>query len=535
MKLINYFLFLILTFNSVYCQDQRIIEIIQAGKSIRNSIEYPGANILQKNNDIRVLLFHDGAKIESDLSYYYYNENSFKANGRVNFNQGDTLFLTSDYLEYDGTTKKAFAYGNVRLDRPDMLLETDTLYLDRNSNIAFYNSKGKIIDNENILRSKSGTYFMEQKKYLFKSNVTINNPEYVVNSEELEYFTDSNHTYFNDRTLITGIDYSILCNNGFYDTNRQKGFFRDNAIINYDGKIINGDSIFFENEKSYAAASYNVKINDTINSSIITGHFGEIFKEKDSAIVTKNALAVNIIKNDSLYIHSDTITFTGPDEQKILKGYYDVRILKSDVKGLSDSIHFNQKTGLIKLLKRPKDKKVTRNLTDEQKNKLNPVIWFDKSQITGDKIFLKSNMITEQLDSLIIRGNVFMSQKDSVVDSRFNQIKGEKLDGYFLDGKLDNIFVVKNSILLYYMYSDENEFIGMNKTLSSSILIKFLNNEISEVSFYKSPDGNVVSENKIIKNEMKLPGFIWRDSERPVTIRDLFSESDKRLDIIDIQ
>ena len=151
MKLINYFFFLILTLNGIYCQDQKIIEIIQAGKSIRNSVEYPGANILQKNNDIRVLLFHDGAKIESDLSYYYYDENSFKANGKVSFNQGDSLFLTSDYLEYDGTTKKAFAYGNVKLDRPDMLLETDTLYLDRNSNIAFYNSKGKIIDNLSLI------------------------------------------------------------------------------------------------------------------------------------------------------------------------------------------------------------------------------------------------------------------------------------------------------------------------------------------------------------------------------------------------
>mgnify|MGYP001384710232 CR=1 FL=1 len=535
MKSLNYILLSILTTSSVFCQDQKIIEIIKAGKSIRNSVDYPGANILQKSNDIRVLLYHDGAEIESDLSYYYFNENSFKANGKVNFKQGDTLLLTSDYLEYDGTTKKAFAYGNVKLERPDMQLETDTLYLDRNKNIAFYNSKGKIIDNENILKSKSGTYFMIPKKYIFKSNVTINNPEYIVNSEELEYFTDSNHTYFNDRTLITGIDYSILCRNGFYDTNNQKGFFKENAIINYDGKIINGDSIFFENEKSYAAASYNVRINDTINNSIITGHFGEIFKEKDSAIVTKNALAVNIVKNDSLYIHSDTITFTGPDEQKILKGYYDVRILKSDVKGLSDSIHFNQKTGLIKLLKKPKSNRLMKSLTDEQKNKLNPVIWFDKSQITGDKIFLKSNIITEQLDSLIIRGNVFMSQKDSLFENRFNQIKGEKLDGHFEDGKLDNVFVVKNSTLLYYLYSDENEFIGMNKTLSSSILIKFLNNEISEVSFYKSPDGDVISENNIIQNEMKLPGFIWRENERPETIKDLFSDSDKKLEIIEIQ
>ena len=229
---------------SLYSQEQRTVEIIQAGKSIRNSIEYPDANILQRDKNLRVILFHDGARIESDISYYYFNENSFTANGKVNFNQGDSLILTSDFLEYDGTTKKAFAYGNVILKRPDMELETDTLYLDRIKDIAFYNSKGKIVDNDNILNSNSGTYYMNSKKYIFKSNVTIDNPEYNVNSEELEYFTETNNTYFNDKTKITGIDYTILSNNGFYDTNKQKGFFKENAVIYYDGKIINGDSIF---------------------------------------------------------------------------------------------------------------------------------------------------------------------------------------------------------------------------------------------------------------------------------------------------
>ena len=41
---------------------------------------------------------------------------------------------------------------------------------------------------------------------------------------------------------------------------------------------------------------------------------------------------------------------------------------------------------------------------------------------------------------------------------------------------------------------------GLNKTLASSIFIKFLDNEISEVSFYKTPDGNVLAESKILTN-----------------------------------
>ena len=70
---------------------------------------------------------------------------------------------------------------------------------------------------------------------------------------------------------------------------------------------------------------------------------------------------------------------------------------------------------------------------------------------------------------------------------------------------------------------------------TSSILIKFNENEISEVSFYRNPDGNVISENKIIVNEMKLPGFIWRENEKPESIDDLFSEADKKINIVEIE
>ena len=41
--------------------------------------------------------------------------------------------------------------------------------------------------------------------------------------------------------------------------------------------------------------------------------------------------------------------------------------------------------------------------------------------------------------------------------------------------------------------------------------------------------------NKIILNEMKLPGFIWREEEKPNNVKDLFSESDKKLEIVEIE
>ena len=121
-------------------------------------------------------------------------------------------------------------------------------------------------------------------------------------------------------------------------------------------KIIKGDSLYFESEKNYAAATKNVSIVDSLNNSIITGHYGEVFKEKDSAIITRRALAINIVDNDSLFIHADTLVATGPKERRILRAYYDVKILKSDLRGISDSLYLDESIGLTKLLNKPLSK-----------------------------------------------------------------------------------------------------------------------------------------------------------------------------------
>ena len=58
--------------------------------------------------------------------------------------------------------------------------------------------------------------------------------------------------------------YTVLCERGFYDMDREKGIFKKNATLFYDNKIIKGDSLYFESEQNYAAATKNISIVDTI-------------------------------------------------------------------------------------------------------------------------------------------------------------------------------------------------------------------------------------------------------------------------------
>ncbi|MBL6666903.1 OstA-like protein [Flavobacteriaceae bacterium] len=530
-------LIFLLAIGKVVAQEEpKIIKIIQAGGSTQDEFYFPGANILVKKEGIRVHLFHEGALIKSDISYFYPKENFFKANGDVVFTQGDSLKMTCEQIEYDGTSKLAKAWGKVVLERPDMTLKTDTLYLDRANSKAFYNSFGTIVDEKRKLTSIRGTYFMNEKKYRFITRVKIDDPEYELKSQQLDYYTESDKAFFYGKTTIVGEEYDIFCEKGAYDTQLQKGNFQKNAVIFYDNKEIRGDSLYFENERNYAAATNNVSVIDTLNKSVINGHYGEIFKAKDSAIITRRALAINIIDQDSLYIHADTLIATGPPEKKILRGYYDVRIFKKDLRGKSDSLHLDQSTGLIKLLKLPLNRKENQILSSSQKNKKNPILWFGKSQMSGDKIFLISDIKTKKLDSLKIVGNSWIVERDSISETGFNQIKGGVLDGLFQDGKLSEIDVSKNTEVIYYMYSDEeNELIGIDKTTCSRLKMITKENEIEDITFFVSPDGDLFPDKDLPINERKLDGFIWREEERPNTILQLFSEEDNQFQPTEIK
>ncbi|MBU79454.1 MAG: OstA-like protein, partial [Flavobacteriales bacterium] len=422
------FLFINLTF----AQEKKIIEIQKAGSSNQNEKLYPGGNILLKDNNTRVHLFHEGALIVSDKAFFYNKRNFFKAEGEVIFTQGDTLKMTCSELEYNGDSAKAKAWGNVVFDKPNMSLKTDTLYLDRKKNIGFYKNFAKIIDSSNVLTSQKGIFFMNENKYRFTSNVNIENPNYILKSERLDYYSDIDKALFYGPSNIYGSDYKIYSERGTYDLKLEKGFFKKNGRINYDGKIIYGDSLFFEKNKNYASATNHIKLIDTINNSVVYGHYGEIHKSKDSAIITKRAMSMYVIENDSLFIHADTLVITGEEKKRILRGYYDVRIFKSNIRGKSDSIYFEENTGNIELIKKPLDRKELQIFTEEDKNLRNPILWFGESQMTGNKIFLLSKLESKKLDSLKIIGDAFIIEKDSIDNNGFNQIKGGILNGNFV-------------------------------------------------------------------------------------------------------
>lgn len=507
-------------------QERRRIEIDTAGFLDRDESKYPGATILTRDDMNQVRISHEGATLWCDQAIHYAKEDFIEAYGNVRVKQGDTIDMTAKYVEYSGKTKLAFASGDVILKEPSSTLSTDTLFFDRYKQQAYFRSKGKVVrDSSGTITSQIGRYYMDINKYQFVQDVKLVNEEYTIDTERLDFFSDTGHAYLFGPSTITSETSTIYCERGFYDTNNDTGYFVKKSKINYDNRIVEGDSMYFDRNRSFASATNNIKITDTINNSIVKGHYAEVFRDKDSVFITKRALAITVQEQDSIYIHGDTLMVTGKPENRITRAFYNVKLYKSDLSAKADSIHADHKTGVTQLINLNKFSTVE----DAFSTKRRPILWNYDNQITGDSIHLISNPETEKLDSLKVYDNAFVISQDTLGDG-YNQIKGQQLFGLFVDNELNVIDILNNAESVYYLRNDKNELVGIDKAKSGSMKIWLTENAINEVRKIRQVEGSTYPESEFPKNERILSGFDWRDNERPRSVDDLFVD-DEPLDL----
>ena len=216
--------------------------------------------------------------------------------------------------------------------------------------------------------------------------------------------------------------------------------------------------------------------------------------------------STDTIPSDSLA--SDTA------KTRIIKAYYNVRLFKSDLQAVADSVYYGYPDSMMRFFGRP-------------------MIWAQGSQMTSDTIFMQVR--NEQLDNMILVGNAFMvnTQLDS---SKYNQVKGRRITGFFTDNALDRMFVDGNAESIYYMVDEKEQiYTNMYHSRSSRIKIVVDSNQIAEFSPIRRVDGKVYPMHLIPQEAEILNGFIWKPGDRPTSKEDLLTRrrppADAALDV----
>ncbi len=277
-------IFLLLLASSVMGQKKTRIDL-KSFSSIELMPSVNGKRVTKVRNGV---FKHDNSILKSDSALFYREQNAFDAFGNVSINQGDTLNIYSDKLNYNGNTKNAILTNNVKLIDRDATLTTNYLTYNTGTRIGTYTGGGKLVDKDNVLVSKNGYYFASSRDAYFRYNVVCTTPDAIIKTDTMRYNARDKITYFYGPTHIYGKkdNDTLYTENGLYNTNTEQALFGKKNLYTQGTKSLKGDSLFYDRLKGYGRATRNVTFNDNEQKISIYGELGEFYKADDRAIIT---------------------------------------------------------------------------------------------------------------------------------------------------------------------------------------------------------------------------------------------------------
>ena len=461
----------------------------------------------------KVSFSHQGAHLTCDSAYFYQNSNSVKAFGHVHFKQGDTLSLTCDRAEYDGMMQMMHARNNVVLHHRRQVLRTDSLDYDRLYEMANFFEGGTLIDGKDKLVADWGEYHTKTREAKFVYNVKLRSGKDVVTTDTLYYDVPKSKAHMVGPSKIISGGSVVHTKNGFYNTKNDQAQLFDRSTLEDKDKTITGDSLYYvKNGESYGYG--NVVYVDKKNKNSLHCNYLRYNEKTGYGFATRNPVAIDYSQKDTLWMHSDsmkiyTFHINTDSVYRKVHAFHKVRVYRTDVQAVCDSLVFNSKDSCMTMYK-------------------DPIVWNANRQLLGEVIKAYMNDSTIRMAHVIGQALSIDEMPDSV---HFNQVTSKEMKAYFENGQARMGESIGNVQTIYYLTNDkDSSIVGLNY-METDTMRMYLSPErqLQKIWANKSV-GTFYPITQVPPSKVKLPNFAWFDDIRPKDKNDIFVWRGKKQD-----
>lgn len=312
----------------------------------------------------------DSCYMYCDSAYFYETSNSMSAFGNVRMEQGDTLFVYCDSMDYNGDAMFGQLYDHVHLIHRSATtntnLYTDYLTYDRAAEEANYPETGVIVDSLVHLRSQIGWYYPNSRLAFLQYDVEGRTyqrdsvwkslggmpphqyhpndqrlvPQYRLYSDTLRYDFSAKLAKVMGPSRIINDSTTIHTRLGQFCTSTEQATLFQNSWIESPHRYATGKVLFYDARNKIGEAKGDVVAVDTLNSMKVVGDYG-YYIDNDTmpqmGFITGHALAMEYSSGDTLFLHADTLrAFTVLVPVPADTVYVDQL---ATIESLSDSIH----------------------------------------------------------------------------------------------------------------------------------------------------------------------------------------------------
>lgn len=204
------------------------------------------------------------------------------------------------------------------------------------------------------------------------------------------------------------------------------------------------------------------------------------------------------IETDSISIAADTVAVDST--YRLLLGYRNVRMFRSDFQSVCDSLTFSTVDSVIHMY-------------------ISPVLWNESNQITSEIM----HIITQ--NQQVVRAD-FEGKPLTVAEIdtlHYNQVAGKEMSAFFRDNQIYRNDVNGNVQTIYYMEENDPPEITMMAYIESADMTSYIEDRrIVGITYRGNPTYIFYPMDKIPESQpLFLQGFKWENDRRP-TKEDVF-------------
>ncbi len=492
--------------DSLYYQgDDRIADLFGDvrldNKGQRLFTEHLNYNLKTKKAEYftRSLLTNDTTYLESNRGTYFVNtDEAFFRDSVVVI---DTAFvMRTDSVDFSTETGILTFIAPTLITQDEARIYCEKGFYDTNEGYAEFLQNAEYIKGEQQATADIIIYDSKNKEVTLKGNAQFFEEDKVATANTIRYEEDTELMYLEGNAKYKDSEKEVVGDEIRYDSVEETFDTKGRSTI------VDGDQVLIADTVNYVGAlgvaKGNVIWTDTVDQ--ITIESERIDYNKDTDYVKASGgrpLLISIVDDDTLFMRSDTLISlmeNEADSARTLVGYKNVRIFKTNLQAVCDSLVYQTKDSLFTFYQ-------------------SPIIWSDTSQFYSDTVLMQ--MKNEEIDKIYLNNNAYIINSPDEI--YFNQIRGKNMTAFFKNDEIQKMRVVGNAESIYYILDEDDAYTGVNKCVCSNMLINFVDNEIDDIFFYTNPTSNLYPMRKADHNALKLPGFRWDRNQRPKSRFDL--------------
>lgn len=507
------------------------------------------------------LITQDTARIYTEDGFYDINQSFAEFTKNPQYLKNDQK-AWARVMRYDGNLNEVTLLGDAHFEDSTSYATADLIRYNEKTEVTVLEGNAFIRDENRTITGEMVTYDARNETYATRGRSHIIDGDQVLDANEVDYDKEKELGIARGNVIWRDTSENLTVLSEFAEHSKKKNYLKASGgqfgrplLI----RLIDGDSLFIsadtllsvtpehakalnpgaanQQADSLLADSAEMVATDSVENKNVAGAPAPA-KRPDAPVLTKTQQPESstpqklftipeqpeMAETDSAFVQTTGVLVDSAEnagalnlpppaqpkkntdkEERIILAFHDVRIYKSDLQAVCDSLSYSTLDSMFRLYRQP-------------------VIWSDTSQFTADSVRIQ--LANDQIERIFLRQNAFIINSPDEIF--FNQIKGKHSTAFFDAGELSRVRVEGNAESVYYARDDEEAYIGVNKTICSEMTIHFGNNEVEGIRFYAQPTSTLFPMKKADHEGLKMPGFNWLEAIRPKSMQDLFTAKAER-------